>query len=238
MSPLIGKFSCAGTSVVARVWATGAELVEALANHAVRSRLGQSEDGYLSVDSKGIRYLDFVAQSFNPGSWAHTAYLLAMNVVTTTKEHLPKENVAAAYRMADLVRGAAQELAMMRTAGSHWFAAITPVTPLQRVLNSVCDVWRITEEELRSHRRTTRHVLPRLAYYWIAYRTTAHSQVAIGRFLGRDHGSVCSGIRAAWDLLETVPDYVASVERAADQVVPGFKVRGAKKRAADPEVAR
>ena len=65
---------------------------------------------------------------------------------------------------------------------------------LNQIARIVCDVFEITKEEFVSHRR--RFCIARHIFFWLSRKYTSHSLPQIGAFCGgRDHSTVCHGIR-------------------------------------------
>lgn len=64
------------------------------------------------------------------------------------------------------------------------------VVPLEEIVNYVCDVFKISVQELRCRNRKQKYAIARQCYYFTAWLMGAYSLTEIGGYINRDHSIV------------------------------------------------
>jgi len=61
------------------------------------------------------------------------------------------------------------------------------------IIDAVCEVFGVTEDELMCHNRARRLTYPRFAAYYLAWLYTRRSMSSVGIAMGRDHTTILYG---------------------------------------------
>jgi chromosomal replication initiation ATPase DnaA len=77
------------------------------------------------------------------------------------------------------------------------------------VIHAVARVWDVPAAQVLSEGRIRVFTHPRFAVYWIAHVALARPSTQVGAIVGRDHGSVLSGVRTANTLCARDPQFRA-----------------------------
>ncbi len=82
----------------------------------------------------------------------------------------------------------------------------------------VCMTCNVTETDIMSRRNAPTYSIPRQIFYYLARSHTSRSFPEIGRFLGRDHTTVLSGVRRMGERRLTETDLNAKITRIEQQL--------------------
>lgn len=85
----------------------------------------------------------------------------------------------------------------MRTEQKEVEQVVPATAPkLIEILDAVCDVYRVNKTDIINHTRYLPYVEARMAFYWMAKRSTIRGYMYIARFLnGRDHTCAINGVK-------------------------------------------
>lgn len=92
----------------------------------------------------------------------------------------------------------------------EWRDPEPPAAALARAIEVVCQTWGVTREEVVGRGRTERIAAPRLALYALMKRLTRVTSIELGRMLGKTHGAIIHGVKAAADRVDTDPHFAAA----------------------------
>ena len=76
------------------------------------------------------------------------------------------------------------------------------VVPLEEVVNYVCDVFKISLQELMYRNRKQRYVVARQCYYFTAWLMNAYSLAEIGKYINRDHSIVLYAVKQCLNAID------------------------------------
>jgi len=87
---------------------------------------------------------------------------------------------------------------------------------LAAVIHAVCDVFKVSREQLLSPKRPAYLASARQAAYYLGWRDTRNSTPQIGRAMERDHTSVLAGRNVCIERMRHDEESSKNVEKAAD----------------------
>jgi len=98
-------------------------------------------------------------------------------------------------------------------------AGLNPRPMLFRIARRCSVEFGFSLPELFGRSRQQPVVVARHVFFWLARHHTGASLPQIAEFCGgREHGTVCHGLKHAQDLLDTDPDLARRVTMLADQI--------------------
>lgn len=81
-----------------------------------------------------------------------------------------------------------------------------------KIFDTVCDIFKVTEEEMKGKCRKRNLVEPRQIIMYMLYNKTARNLKSIGRLMNRDHATVIYANNTVKDLMDTDKLYKAQIE--------------------------
>lgn len=81
-----------------------------------------------------------------------------------------------------------------------------------RIFETVCDIFKVTAEEMFGKCRKRNLVEPRQIIMYLLYNKTARNLKSIGRLMNRDHATVIYAKNTVKDLIDTDKLYKAQIE--------------------------
>jgi Bacterial dnaA protein helix-turn-helix len=79
---------------------------------------------------------------------------------------------------------------------------MSPYPTIAAIKAAVCEHFRVSELDMKSHRTGREVARPRQVAMWIARHATLHTIPEIGRYFGRDHTTVLHAIKTVSKLVE------------------------------------
>ena len=102
------------------------------------------------------------------------------------------------------------------------------------IIDAVCEVFDVTEDELMCHNRARRLTHPRFAAYYLAWLYTKRSLTSVGIAMGRDHTTILYGRDKGMQLRRTDPKFAEMLDEAKEL---SFEIELKKELAAQEELA-
>lgn len=94
---------------------------------------------------------------------------------------------------------------------------------VRSIIESVSDHYDVTVLDLVSHRRDGRIMTPRHVAMYLARNMTTKSLPEIGRLMGgRDHSTICHGIKRIEGLIERDQDFASDLEVLRQKLLKEF----------------
>lgn len=85
------------------------------------------------------------------------------------------------------------------------------------IVDAVCEVFEVTEDELMCHNRARRLTYPRFATYYLAWLYTKRSLTSVGMAMGRDHTTILYGRDKAMTLKRSDPEFTKTLDDARER---------------------
>lgn len=85
------------------------------------------------------------------------------------------------------------------------------------IVDAVCEVFEVTEDELMCHNRARRLTYPRFAAYYLAWLYTKRSLTSVGMAMGRDHTTILYGRDKAMTLKRSDPEFAKTLDDARER---------------------
>lgn len=85
------------------------------------------------------------------------------------------------------------------------------------IVDAVCEVFEVTEDELMCHNRARRLTYPRFATYYLAWLYTKRSLTSVGMAMGRDHTTILYGRDKAMTLKRSDPEFAKTLDDARER---------------------
>lgn len=85
------------------------------------------------------------------------------------------------------------------------------------IVDAVCEVFEVTEDELMCHNRARRLTYPRFATYYLAWLYTKRSLTSVGMAMGRDHTTILYGRDKAMTLKRSDPEFAKMLDDARER---------------------
>lgn len=86
------------------------------------------------------------------------------------------------------------------------------------IINAVADEFGVLATEILSPRRSRHLACPRMVAYWLAYKITSQSYMALGERFERDHTTVLTGVRRIETTLRRDPQLRGKVMRVLGRI--------------------
>jgi hypothetical protein len=103
------------------------------------------------------------------------------------------------------------------------------------IIDAVCEVFEVTEDELMCHNRARRLTYPRFAAYYLAWLYTKRSLTSVGMAMGRDHTTILYGRDKGMELKRSDPEFAKMLDDARERA---FEIELRKELAAQEELEK